>query len=148
MRADRFFERHAAEGSKALRRWNKRPYGKEVKMSRSIRIQIAPAVVIALGALFLVSPRDAHCATLSEDSAAEGHRLAAAWCKECHAIEARPAGNATAAPDFADIASRPSTTALSLKVFLRTNHPTMPNIVIAPDQADDLANYILGLKRN
>ena len=39
-------------------------------------------------------------------------------------------------------------TTLSLKVFLRTNRPSMPNIVIAPDQADDLVNYILGLKRN
>jgi cytochrome c len=117
-------------------------------MSRSTRIQIAPAVIIALGALFLIGPHDARCATLPGDSAAAGHRLAAAWCKECHAIEATPSGNTTGAPDFAEIASRPSTTALSLKVFFRTNHPSMPNIVIAPDQADDLANYILSLKRN
>lgn len=117
-------------------------------MSRSTPIQIVPAVIIALGALFFIHPRDARCATLSEDSAAAGHRLAGAWCKECHAIEATPMRQATAAPDFADIASRPSTTALSLKVFLRTSHPSMPNIIIAPDQADDLVNYILSLKRN
>lgn len=109
---------------------------------------IAPAVIIALGALLLIHPHNARCATLSEDSVAAGHRLAGAWCRECHAIEATPMGNATVAPDFAEIASRPSTTALSLKVFLRTNHPSMPNIIIAPDQADDLANYILSLKRN
>ena len=80
-------------------------------------------------------------ADLSEDSAAAGHRLAEAWCKECHAIEATPTRHPTAAPDFADIAGHPSTTALSLKVFLRTNHPSMPNIVIAPDQADELVEY-------
>lgn len=117
-------------------------------MSRSTWIHVAPTVMIALVTLFFIRPHDASAATLSEDSVAAGHRLADAWCKECHTIEATPALPAAAAPDFADIAGRPSTTALSLKVFLRTNHPSMPNIVIAPDQADDLVNYILSLKRN
>ncbi|MGZ3351079.1 MAG: c-type cytochrome [Xanthobacteraceae bacterium] len=117
-------------------------------MPRSTWIHIAPAVIIAFVALFFIRPHDARAATLSEDSAAAGHRLAGAWCAECHAIEATPTGKATAAPAFAEIASRPSTTALSLKVFLRTNHPSMPNIIIAPDQTDDLVNYILSLKRN
>jgi hypothetical protein len=51
-------------------------------------------------------------------------------------------------PDFVAIANRPSTTELSLKVFFKTSHGRMPNIIIAPEQADDLANYILSLKRN
>jgi cytochrome c len=51
-------------------------------------------------------------------------------------------------PDFTAIANRPSTTALSLKVFFKTSHRRMPNLIIAPEQADDLANYILSLKRN
>jgi cytochrome c len=117
-------------------------------MSRSTWIHAAPAVIIALGAQLFIRPQDANAAALLEDSVVTGHRLAEAWCKECHAIEATPTRQATAAPDFADIASQPSTTALSLKVFLRTNHPSMPNILIAPDQADDLVNYILSLKRN
>ncbi len=119
-----------------------------MKMSRSASIHLALAVVIALAAPFLVRPHDASGAILSRDSAAAGHRLAGAWCEECHAIGATPTGKASDAPDFADIASRPSTTALSLKVFLRTNHPSMPNIVISPDQTEDLVNYILSLKRN
>ena len=117
-------------------------------MSGSTSIQFALTVVIALAALFMIRLHNASGAILSQDSATAGQRLAEAWCQECHAIEATPTRKATAAPDFADIASRPSTTALSLKVFLRTNHPSMPNIVIAPDQADDLVNYILSLKRN
>ncbi len=120
----------------------------QVKMSRSNGIHVAFAVVIALVAPFFIGPHHASGAILSQDSAAAGHRLAEAWCGECHAIEATPTPKATAAPDFAAIANRPSTTALSLKVFLRTNHPSMPNIVITPDQTDDLVNYILGLKRN
>ena len=117
-------------------------------MSRAPWIHVTLAVSIALVALFFIRLNNASGVTLSQDSAAAGHRLAGAWCKECHAIEATPTRKAAAAADFADIASRPSTTALSLKVFLRTNHPSMPNIVIAPDQTDDLVNYILSLKRN
>jgi len=121
-------------------------------MSRSsslhVAVHVGLAIIIALVALFLIRLHHAGGAILSQDSAAAGHRLAEAWCTECHAIEAAPTRQATAAPDFADIANRSSTTALSLKVFLRTNHPSMPNIVIAPDQSDDLVNYILSLKRN
>ena len=117
-------------------------------MSRSTSIHVVLAVTIGIGALLLVRPHNASGASLSPDSAASGHRLAEAWCAECHAIEAVPTRQATAAPDFADLANRPSTTALSLKVFLRSNHPSMPNIVIAPDQTDDLVNYILSLKRD
>ena len=117
-------------------------------MSHSTWIPVALTIIIALVALFFIPLHEASGATLSRDSAAAGHRLAGAWCGECHAIEATPTRRATAAPDFAELANRPSTTALSLKVFLRTNHPSMPNIVIAPDQADDLVDYILSLKRN
>jgi hypothetical protein len=33
-------------------------------------------------------------------------------------------------------------------VFLKTSHQNMPDLVIAPDQADALASYILSLKTN
>jgi len=33
-------------------------------------------------------------------------------------------------------------------VFFQTSHRSMPNLIIAPDQADDLVNYILSLKRD
>ena len=42
----------------------------------------------------------------------------------------------------------PSTTALALNVFLRSNHRTMPNLIIAPDDADRIIAYILSLKRD
>ena len=52
------------------------------------------------------------------------------------------------APSFQAIADRNGTTALSLKVFWRTSHHDMPNLVIAPDQADALSEYILSLRRD
>ena len=107
-------------------------------------------LVILIGALafFLLRLHQANGAGQPSESIAAGHRLAEAWCRECHAIGAIPTGAKKAPPDFAAVANRPSTTALSLKVFLKTSHPTMPNIIIGPSQADDLANYIMSLKRD
>jgi len=117
-------------------------------MSRFTWLHIAIAVLGALAILLFVRLHSASGATLNSDSISAGHRLAEAWCKDCHAIEAATAGVKGGPPDFTAIANRPSTTELSLKVFFRTSHQRMPNIIIAPEQADDLANYILSLKRN
>src|SRR5471030_1224753 len=117
-------------------------------MSRVSWIRVVTAVVVILAALLFIRPHNASAATLLPDSGSPGHRLADAWCKQCHAIDAGTAGTANAAPDFAAIANQPSTTALSLKVFLKTSHRSMPNLVIAPEQADNLVDYILSLKRN
>jgi cytochrome c len=117
-------------------------------MSHTAWIRICFAVVVVVAAMFSVRLHNASGAVLSPDSAAAGHRLAGAWCKECHAIEATASGSANAAPDFMKIANQPAITALSLKVFLQTSHKSMPNLVIAPDQADDLVSYILSLKRD
>ncbi|MGA2291788.1 c-type cytochrome [Bradyrhizobium sp.] len=116
-------------------------------MTRLAWIHFSLAIIIALAALFVVRMHDAGGATLATDSTAAGHRLAEAWCKACHAIDATMTGSPGKAPDFAAIANQPSTTALSLKVFLQTSHNSMPNLVIAPGEADDLVNYILSLKR-
>jgi cytochrome c len=116
-------------------------------MSRSLWIHTVLAALVAIAALFFIRLHDASGVTLPSGMVA-GHRLAEAWCRECHSIDVATAGSAKAAPDFAGIANRPSTTELSLKVFLRTSHPSMPNLVITPDQTDDLVNYILSLKRD
>jgi mono/diheme cytochrome c family protein len=117
-------------------------------MARATWLHILIAVAGALAVLLLVRLHNANGAPLPSDSASAGHRLAEAWCKDCHAIEAATVGARSGPPDFAAIANRPSTTELSLKVFFKTSHGRMPNIIIAPEQADDLANYILSLKRN
>ena len=112
-----------------------------MSLPRWMRLVLAAAV--ALAALFLIRLHDARGGTASA-----GHRLADAWCKDCHAIAWTAAGARRGPPDFSAIANRSSTTALSLKVFLQTSHPTMPNIILKPDESDSLINYILSLKRN
>jgi cytochrome c len=113
-------------------------------MSRT-RMYVVLAILVALVAFFLVRLHSAGGAVV--DNVSEGHRLAEAWCKPCHAIE--PHHLATPldpAPSFDAIANRRGTTMLSLKVFLKTSHQNMPNLVIKPDQADALASYILSLE--
>lgn len=113
-------------------------------MSRRAWIRIFIGLAIALAALLLIR---LHVAGGAPDTSA-GRRLAEAWCSECHALDATGIGKFSRAPDFEQIANRSSTTELSLKVFFRTSHRSMPNIIIAPDQADELAQFILSLKRN
>jgi mono/diheme cytochrome c family protein len=117
-------------------------------MVRSTWLHILIAAVGALAVLLFVRLHHASGAALPLESISAGHRLAEAWCKDCHAIEPMTVGVRGSPPDFTAIANRPSTTALSLKVFFKTSHRRMPNLIIAPEQADDLANYILSLKRN
>jgi mono/diheme cytochrome c family protein len=72
-----------------------------------------------------------------------GRRFAETHCTGCH-----QAGEPEArAPGFAAIAQMPSTTSLSLRAFLLTSHPTMPNIRLTPEEVDDVVAYILSLKR-
>ncbi|WOH66537.1 cytochrome c [Bradyrhizobium sp. BWA-3-5] len=117
-------------------------------MAHSIWLQVLLALLGALAVLLFVRLHSASGAPLPSEGIAARHRLAEAWCRDCHAIEANTAGARGGPPDFARIANRPSTTALSLKVFFTTSHHRMPDLIITPEQADDLASYILSLRRN
>jgi mono/diheme cytochrome c family protein len=108
----------------------------------------AITICLALAALVIIRVHSAHGAGRDDRMLAEGRHLAEAWCTACHAIDLKAVGTANTAPDFVAVANLPSTTELSLKVFLRSNHRNMPNLVLKPEQADNLAGYILSLKRD
>ena len=74
-----------------------------------------------------------------------GRSLAQAWCAQCHSFGRDRTG--IFAADFIEVANLPSTTALSLRVFLQSNHKEMPNFSLKPAEADDIIAYILSLKR-
>jgi mono/diheme cytochrome c family protein len=80
-------------------------------------------------------------------SSAAGERLVKSECAACHAVGEEAKSPEPKAPRFADVAALPSTTELSLKVFLRSSHKNMPNIMLEPDEIDDAVGYILGLKK-
>jgi mono/diheme cytochrome c family protein len=77
-------------------------------------------------------------------NAVEGQKLAAAHCSTCHPVD-RPQQASQQAPSFTSIARMPSTTSLSLHVFLITPHANMPNYRLTANEVDDVVAYILSL---
>jgi hypothetical protein len=118
-------------------------------MSRSTWIHAAPAVIIALGALFFIRPHNANAAILSEESAVAGAPPGRGVVQGM----SRRRGKANAASDRRAGFRRHSQPTVDHGAFVKsvpsdqppehTKHRHRP-----PDQADDLVNYILSLKRN
>jgi hypothetical protein len=52
------------------------------------------------------------------------------------------------APPFQVIAEMPSMTGMALTVWLRTSHPTMPNLQLTPTETADVIAYIHSLRGN
>lgn len=76
-----------------------------------------------------------------------GRQVAIDLCSSCHRVsEGQPLPSQDVASFFA-IANVPSTTVLSLTVFLRSNHKGMPNLIISESDTDKIIEYILSLKR-
>ena len=78
-----------------------------------------------------------------------GRELAILSCSECHVVVPRRGAlrRAGGPPDFADIAKIPNMTRTALLVFLRSPHPTMPNLILSDRKANDVIVYILSLKK-
>jgi mono/diheme cytochrome c family protein len=79
---------------------------------------------------------------------AAGRRLATELCGDCHQARRPFPLFYRYPPTFEEIAKLPSSTRLSLKVFLRSNHEHMPNFVISRSDADAIVEYIVSLKRH
>jgi len=107
---------------------------------------------LATAAVLWALPLDEAGAQTSAMSgnARAGRAFAMQVCALCHIVAAgqlTPPRFTTGAPSFRSIANLPSTTALSLQVFLLSPHPTMPNLVLTGSEAADVIAYILSLKR-
>ncbi|CCD92477.1 putative cytochrome c [Bradyrhizobium sp. ORS 375] len=96
----------------------------------------------ALTILFLVLPLAGAAAKDLE----HGRQLAARWCAACHAIGDEPTRFRRAQP-FVAIAAKESVTREMLVKFLLLPHATMANNPLSTADADDLAGYILSLKK-
>jgi hypothetical protein len=105
-----------------------------------------PAIVLSIILATVLAMLQPLFAQNSPGDADSGRIYAIHWCSECHSIEPATAGTGFA-PDFTAIAKLPSTTALSLKVFLRSNHDLMPDFILKLTETDDIVAYILSLKR-
>jgi cytochrome c2 len=77
-----------------------------------------------------------------------GEHYAQTQCASCHSIV--PDGNTSpvaAATPFQAVADTGGMTRTALIVFLNSPHPTMPNLVVAGDDADNIIAYIMSLKK-
>jgi mono/diheme cytochrome c family protein len=76
-----------------------------------------------------------------------GRQLAIKLCSSCHQVLPMTHADRSDPPSFQSIADLPSTTGISLNVFLHSNHRKMPNFLIASAVSNDVIAYILSLKQ-
>jgi mono/diheme cytochrome c family protein len=76
-----------------------------------------------------------------------GQAYAQKVCAECHAVLGSEAASPVArATPFKTVANTPGMTGTAIAVWLRTPHPTMPNLIVARDDLENLVSYILDLR--
>lgn len=79
---------------------------------------------------------------------ASGRQIATQLCSSCHRVLPMILPDKADPPSFQSIADLPSTTGLSLNVFLHSNHRNMPDFIVSSAESNDLIAYILSLKQN
>lgn len=77
---------------------------------------------------------------------AAGASLAREVCAKCHLVAEDQMIDPAVGPSLLEVAEHPATTELSLRAFLQTPHPTMPNLMLTPEETDDIIAYLLALK--
>jgi len=101
-----------------------------------------------LGKLVLVGALNAVAWGAGAEDVEAGRDVARGVCMPCHVVttdQLSPRRFVTG-PDFKDVANTSGTTATSLRVFLTTQHPKMPNLILTPQQTADVISYILSLR--
>ena len=73
-----------------------------------------------------------------------GRRLSERWCSECHAIGPGKGGRTIS---FAAIAARRGISPDMISSFLQLPHATMPNLPLSRKDAQDLAAFIMAMKK-
>jgi mono/diheme cytochrome c family protein len=83
-----------------------------------------------------------------EGNVRRGRDFAFDNCRPCHVVapNQRSTTRFSTAPDFRSVANMPSTTPLSLIVWLTNPHPTMPSLILSPQEASDVIAYIESLR--
>lgn len=96
----------------------------------------------------------AACTTVSGErplsaKAQRGQAVAQARCAACHAIGPSDKAANADSPRFEAVANMPGLTEQSLRQFLRDSHnyPAAMNFSVESDQVDELAAYVITLRR-
>lgn len=109
-------------------------------------MRVPVTVLAAFSAMLAPAPR-VTATDLPPGDPIAGRTLARAICAGCHDVEREWTERAAFyGPAFADIAVMPGLTAMRLRVYLRTPHVEMPDLILTEQEVDDVISYILGLK--
>jgi cytochrome c len=112
-------------------------------MSGTANAWIIPAVIAA--ACLALVPR---CVFAESPKAAAGLKLAQQYCVECHQVVPSDRKGWTDAPDFDAIANRPGATIVSLDATIEKPHMKMLNTQRPPAEANEIATYIMSLRKH
>jgi mono/diheme cytochrome c family protein len=129
------------------------PDSRHVKEQRMTSRSLLAAVLVATGAAALSGGDSVGEGRRSGGSGVagdpvRGEAYARDVCASCHAVErGAPVSPVADAPTLQEIAETPGMTSLALTVWLTTFHPerTMPALVVAPQDRQDVIAYILSL---
>jgi mono/diheme cytochrome c family protein len=78
-----------------------------------------------------------------------GLQFAAQHCAGCHDIKTRnPMTTGSGVPTFATVANNSGITRTSLVVWMQTSHPDMPDLILEPQDLDNVIAYILSLRKS
>jgi mono/diheme cytochrome c family protein len=106
---------------------------------------LRPALLrTALAILTLGAGAQVSLAAQNPQLVRQGQALAESMCADCHTLGGARRTDRPS-PDFAEIAAMPSTTPLSLRVFLKSPHRDMPDLILSDAQINALVAYILEL---
>jgi mono/diheme cytochrome c family protein len=86
-----------------------------------------------------------NAAALAQDIE-NGQRLSERWCVECHAV-GTPTAKTSRIISFASIAQRPEINSGMIASFLLMPHATMPNLPLSRKDAQDIAAFIMRMKK-
>jgi mono/diheme cytochrome c family protein len=97
--------------------------------------------------LALIAVAPIVCAAEGGD-AQRGHAYAKKVCAKCHTVEGGDMISPTMiAPTFTAVADTPGMNERALVVwFQSSDHETMPNLMLAPGDLDDVVAYIVSLR--
>ena len=101
--------------------------------------------VLLASAMLLLSSYTGHA---QDADIAAGEAYAEKVCAACHAVLANEnMSPLPQAPTFQSVADTPGMTELALTVWMQSSHPTMPNIMLKPDELRNVVAYIRSLDR-
>jgi mono/diheme cytochrome c family protein len=105
------------------------------------------ALVALTTSLLLTSSGFATDNSAGFGDAAYGRGLAIRWCSSCHMVTADQQRSKPGAPPFTTIAQSQDFNADRLARLMLAPHPNMAKLVLSRSAIDDIAAYILSLKK-